>query len=218
GTPAAGLQIGVLRESAGSYTFEPSISINGVGLRVGRSNGPLLDVGLTLGSVALPGFGRVSSTENGGGGRVQLRKRLATHGGGSAVSPGEQGPLSDASSGSDQPSTAFSPALPLKKHGGNPLKVSLRAGDGVGPWWLAIQKGFGPLYIEQVGLGVTTENDNLESIALLLDGRVSLFGLTAAVDDLQLRFNVASDASPYDPSRWYVDLAGLAISADMGGV
>src|SRR5690606_13780029 len=40
GTPAAGLQIGVLRESAGSYTFEPSISINGVGLRVGRSNGP----------------------------------------------------------------------------------------------------------------------------------------------------------------------------------
>lgn len=218
GTPAAGLQIGVLRESAGSYTFEPSISINGVGLRVGRSNGPLLDVGLTLGSVALHGFGRVSSTEKSGGVQVQLSELAVTLGGASGGNPVAQGLLSDASSGSDQPSPAFSPALAIQKHGGNPVKVSLRAGDGDGPWWLAIQKGFGPLYIEQVGLGVTTENDNLESIALLLDGRVSLFGLTAAVDDLQLRFNVASDASPFDPSRWYVDLAGLAISADMGGV
>ena len=26
---------------------------------------------------------------------------------------------------------------------------------GSGPWWLAIQKGFGPVYIEQVGFGVT---------------------------------------------------------------
>src|SRR5690606_31855249 len=116
GTPAAGLQVGVLRESAGSYTFEPSISINGVGLRVGRSNGPLLDVGLTLGSVALHGFGRVSSTEKSGGVQVQLSELAVTLGGASGGNPVAQGLLSDASSGSDQPSPAFSPALAIQKH------------------------------------------------------------------------------------------------------
>ena len=34
-------------------------------------------------------------------------------------------------------------------------QVSLRAGDGAGPWWIAIQKGFGPLYLEQIGFGAT---------------------------------------------------------------
>ncbi|MHB1170243.1 MAG: DUF6603 domain-containing protein, partial [Longimicrobiales bacterium] len=219
GTPPAGLQLGVLREtSPGNYGFEPGISINGVGLRVGRSNGPLLDTGLTLGSVALHGFGRVTETEKSGGVQVQLSELAVAIGGASGGNPIAQGMLADAGTGSDQPSPAFSPALAIQKHGANDVQVSLRAGEGDGPWWLAIQKGFGPLYIEQVGLGVTTEDDDLESIAVLLDGRISLFGLTAAVDDLQLRFNVASDASPFDPSRWYVDLAGLAITADMGGV
>ena len=45
-----------------------------------------------------------------------------------------------------------------------------------------------------------------------------LFGLTAAVDELQLTFVVASDASLFDPSRWAIDLAGLAINADMAGI
>src|SRR5262249_61352105 len=81
-----------------------------------------------------------------------------------------------------------------------------------------LQKGFGPISIEQVGLGVSVEQDHLKNVSLLLDGRVSLFGLTAAVDDLQLTFVVASDASIFDPGRWAVDLAGLAISADLAGI
>jgi hypothetical protein len=27
------------------------------------------------------------------------------------------------------------------------VDVSLRAGDGDGPWWIAIQRGFGQLYL-----------------------------------------------------------------------
>lgn len=219
GTPPAGLQIGVIREtSPGNYTLAPALSINGVGMRVGRSNGPLLDAGLTLGSVALHGFGRVTDSEKSGGVQVQLTELAVAIGGAQGGNPIAQGMLADAGSGSDQPSPAFSPALAIQKHGAGDVKVSLRAGEGDGPWWLAIQKGFGPLYIEQVGLGVTVREDDLERISLLLDGRVSIFGLTAAVDDLQLTYVVASDASPFDPSRWNVDLAGLAISADMGGV
>jgi hypothetical protein len=126
--------------------------------------------------------------------------------------------MGDAGHGSGQLAPRFSPALAVQKHGTGPVLVSLRAGDGDGPWWLAIQRGFGPLYIEQVGFGVTVRQDQLDRISLLLDGRVSLFGLTAAVDDLQLTFVVASNASIFDPSRWAVDLGGLAISSDLGGI
>ena len=98
------------------------------------------------------------------------------------------------------------------------MLVTLRAGDPPGPWWLAIQKGFGPVYIEQVGFDAKVEQRHLQSISILLDGRVSIFGLTAAVDDLSLTFVVASNASVFDPSRWAVDLAGFAISSDLGGV
>ena len=57
--------------------------------------------------------------------------------------------------GPKPPKPAFSPALAMQKHGNGALAVTLRAGDGDGPWWIAIQKGFGPLYLEQVGFGVT---------------------------------------------------------------
>src|SRR5207237_4496046 len=99
-----------------------------------------------------------------------------------------------------------------------PVLVSLSAGDGNGPWFLVIQKGFGPIYIEQIGFGVTVLQSQLQKISLILDGRVSLFGLTAAVEDLQITFVIASDASVFDPSRWRIDLGGLAVSADVGGV
>ena len=56
--------------------------------------------------------------------------------------------------GPQPPKPAFSPALAIQKHGSEPVAVTLRAGDGDGPWWIAIQKGFGPLYLEQVGFGV----------------------------------------------------------------
>src|SRR5690606_32137438 len=171
------------------------------------SAGPLLDAGVTLGSVALHGFGRVTEAEKSGGVQVQLSELAVGVAGAQGGNPVAQGMLADANSGSDQPSPAFSPALAVQKHGSGDVKVSLRAGEGDGPWWLVIQKGFGPLYIEQVGLGVTVREDDLERISLLLDGRVSVFGLTAAVDDLQLTYVVASDASPFDPSRWSVDLA-----------
>ena len=43
----------------------------------------------------------------------------------------------------------------VQKHGSQQVHVSLRAGTGDGPWWIAIQKGFGPLYLEQIGFGAT---------------------------------------------------------------
>jgi hypothetical protein len=95
--------------------------------------------------------------------------------------------------------------------------VTLRAGPGDGPWWIAIQKGFGPLYLEQVGLGVTMPQRRVERVSLLMDGSVSLFGLTCAVDDLQITYLV-SRGDFFNPANWEVDLAGLAVSADLAGL
>jgi hypothetical protein len=69
-----------------------------------------------------------------------------------------------------------------------------------------------------VGFDTTVTQDQLVDISVLLDARVSIAGLTAAVDDLKLTFAVASDTSLFEPDNWKLDLAGLAVEADMGGV
>ena len=219
--PPDGIVLDVINvgPGAGAITFAPGVSVNGVGLRFGKNSGPLLDVeGLSLGSIALHLFGRLGDLPPAGGVEIQLSDLGCGVGGASGGNPVAQGVVSDSGKGSAALQPKFSPALAVQKWGTGPVLVSLRAGDGSGPWWLAIQKGFGPLYVEQVGFGVTVQQDQLQRISILLDGRVSLLGLTAAVDDLQLTFVVASDASVFDPSRWAVDLAGLAISSDLGGI
>ena len=49
GQPPAGISVGVLDRS--TMTFTPSLAANGVGVRVSRDSGPLLNVGVALGSV-----------------------------------------------------------------------------------------------------------------------------------------------------------------------
>ncbi len=56
----------------------------------------------------------------------------------------------------------------------------------------------------------------IDSVSLFLDGSVSLFGLTCAVDDLQITYLVSKDDF-FNPASWEIDLAGLAVSADMSG-
>ena len=46
--------------TTGQIRFTPSLAVNGVGLRVGKSSGPLLDMGLTLESIALHVFARIA--------------------------------------------------------------------------------------------------------------------------------------------------------------
>jgi hypothetical protein len=216
GQPPAGIAIGVLNSA--SMTFAPSLAAEGIGIRIAKQNGPLLDLGLTLGSVAVHLYGEVGAGKLSGGVQLQLSDLAVAPGdaqGGNSVARGIMG---DGGSGQNRLQPKFSPALAIQKHGGGPIALSLRAGDGDGPWWLVIEKGFGPIYVEQVGFGVTQPHDQIEKISVLLDGRVSLFGLTAAVDELQLSFIVASGASLFDPSRYALDLGGLAIDADLAGV
>lgn len=213
-----GLFVGFL--DLATMQLRPVLTVWGVGLRIGRSDGPLLDVGLTVGSVALHAFASIGGAGGGagqvsGGAQLQLTDLAVSASGASGGNGIAAGIVSD--TGTTPPQPAFSPAIAVQKHGTQPVGVTLRAGTGDGPWWIAIQKGFGPLYLEQVGLGVAMVQRRVDRVSVLLDGSVSLFGLTCAVDDLQITYLVSRNAF-FDPASWDVDLRGLAVSADMAGL
>jgi large repetitive protein len=219
--PSGGIVLNLVTAPGGNaaLTFTPGLAVNGVGVRIARSDGPLLDSVVRIDSLALHLYGEVGGGRPlSGGAQLQLAGLAVAVGGAQGGNPVAQGVMGDAGSGDSALAPTFSPSLAVQKHGSGPVLVSLRAGDGAGPWWLAIQQGFGPLYIEQVGFGVTVEQDQIQQISLLFDGRVSIFGLTAAVDDLSLTYLVSAGRSLFDPASWAVDLAGLAISSDLGGV
>jgi len=212
---AEGIFVGAVT-TTGGLEFTPSISVNGVGLRVGKLSGPLLDIGLSLESIAFHTFAAIDATGfTGGGLQLQLSNLAVSASGASGGNAIAQGIVAD--SGPQPPKPAFSPAFAVQQHEGEPVHVTLRAGDGEGPWWVAIQRGFGPLYLEQIGLGVTMPNQQVERVSLFLDGSVSMFGLTCTVDDLQITYLVSKNDF-FNPASWDIDLAGLAVSADMSGV
>ena len=212
---AGGLFLGLLRTGA-SPGFEPGLTVNGVGLRIGRATGPLLDVGLTLESVALHAFAAFDGAgARAGGVQIAFADLAVAASGATGGNSIAAGILQD--SGTQPPKPGFSPALAIQQHADQPVQVTLRAGDGDGPWWIGIRKGFGPLYIEQVGMGVTMPEGRLERISLLFDGSVSLFGLTCAVDDLEITYAVTR-GDVFTAASWEVDLAGLAVSADLAGL
>ncbi len=210
-----GVFVGLV-DTADGLSFEPSLAIYGLGLRVGKLSGPLLDIGLTLESLALHVFAEIDAGGvQGGGAQIQFSELAVAASGASGGNSIASGIMSD--TGSQPPQPAFSPALAIQKHGSDDVQVTLRAGEGDGPWWLGIQRGFGPLYLEQVGFGVSMPNRRVERVSILFDGSVSMFGLTCAVDDLEITYLVSRNDF-FNPASWDVDLAGLAVSADMAGV
>ena len=52
--PVAGVAVGLVKLTGDTVTLTPSLTVSGLGIRVGRQSGPLLDLGLTLESVAAP--------------------------------------------------------------------------------------------------------------------------------------------------------------------
>ena len=169
--PVAGVALGLVKLSGTTVTLSPSVTVSGLGIRIGRQSGPLLDLGLTLESIAVHGFAAVSGSDVSGGVQLQLSNLAVAVSGATGGNAIASGILADSASGGQQPKPAFSPSLAVQQHGTGPVEVTLRAGDGDGPWWIAIQKGFGPLYVEQVGFGVTMPQHQVESVSLLLDAR-----------------------------------------------
>ncbi|MDX6333862.1 MAG: hypothetical protein QOG05_1202, partial [Streptosporangiaceae bacterium] len=189
--------------------LSPALTIGGIGIRIGGDQAPLLDTGLRIDSVAVHGYLDVEPGALSGGGQLELAGLALGVGGASGGNPVAHGLLADTGSGNQKLAPSFSPAIAVQRHASEPVLVSFRAGPGDGPWWLLIQRSFGPVYVEQVGLAVTLTEGQIRQMGILLDGQVSILGLTAAVDGLQVSFMLGA-GSAFAGTSWHVDLAGLA--------
>ncbi|MCX5262259.1 hypothetical protein OOK27_50450 [Streptomyces canus] len=202
-----------------------TVSVRGATIRLaGQQGEDLLDLGVRLRSVAFSAaFVPVPPTLFGG--RLALDRLAVPLGGaGGAGGNGVAAKVLDAdatggsaggSGDTQKPAPALSPELVLLSRAGDPVTVDLRMGDGEGPWWLPLQAHLGPVYIEQFGFGVTRSGGTVTRLRLLVDGGVSIAGLTAQVDDLEL--NLPWPA-PWEISQWRLDLAGLAVGYQGSGV
>lgn len=213
----------------------PVIVVEGLGVRLYRQDGPLIDAGLQIGSVALYGLLNVDGGAiTDGGVAIELAGLAAdvasASGDGNSVAQGILGNAGQSGPGGDATPLrpAFSPRLAVqRRQGGSGLLWSLTAGAGAGPWIINIDQSFGPLRIDDVGFGVTTGADpsgdpTISSVAVSISGGVSMLGLNLDLLDL----SVAADwpgqpPTPpglTSPSAWSIGLSGLDLSYSGGGV
>jgi len=233
GGASPGLSVLVLdKDGGGVYHLAaaPEVLVNGIGLRVSRASGPLLDTGLRIGSIALYGLLDIDHTGvTAAGGKLELADLgIAVAGAAGGDNSVAQGVLGNAASGGGSSGgdntplrPQFSPSLSLEKPAAGSLKWALRAGDGSGPWWIVIQRSFGPLHIEQVGFGVDQDGSTVHGLRVLLDGGLSMLGLAIDVEELSVgaRWPVNQGDPPLtDPHAWSIDLAGLAVGYSGGSV
>ena len=213
---APGLTIYVLR-GATPTTLVPEFgfSIAGLGVRFTKTSGPLLELGaIALDGLAVHVYGEASAVGVGGGARIQLSGLAVAPGGGGGGNGMANSLVNDAGSAGANNRPTFSPSLAIQKHPGHDVAVGLSVGDPPGPWWIVVQRQLGPIYVERIGFDSVEANGKVTRISLLFSGSVSLFGLTAAVDQLSLSWNGGDVLSI---SSWSADLMGLAVSADIAG-
>lgn len=209
---------------AGDARFTPWLRINGVGLRaLGTEGGKLIDLVASVDAVALHAVLEHNASDHAptrAGARLLLANLgvpLGAAGGGNAVAA----KLLSGNDGKTQGDEAklrppFSPALQILRVPPAETTIRFSGGEGDGPWWLAVQRHFGPLYVDQIGLdSEELPNGDVDRVKFLLDGGVAIAGLTVEVDDLSV--SVPFHA-PLDLDAWRLDLAGLGVGYAGGGV
>ncbi|MEV0181704.1 alpha/beta hydrolase [Streptomyces sp. NPDC050625] len=221
GTPATeGLQILLLDITAKPFRFDLGLRMHGLGIGLARSDGsPLVaEDAVRLGSVQAYLFldletGTGSLVASHGGAGVRLGgfglPLSAALGGGGGSNPVASNLLSSGGSGGPQgDSQAVHPATDIDAWywddaGTSSPALHVLVGGQQGLFWIPIQAGFGPIYIDEIGVGV-----NSTRLTLAIDGGVSVAGLSAEVDELSVSVPYATAG---DPSTWALDLKGLAI-------
>jgi hypothetical protein len=160
------------------------------GLAVSRIGG-----GSEVGDFGLP-LGAVSGSASGSGSNPVASNLLRSGGGGGDNRP--------ANPGVDLDFWYWDyPGMPTP-----PFQIRLNGQQGV--LWIGVHAGFGPIYIDQVGVELSSTN-----AALLIDGGVSIAGLSAQVDELTI--GIPFDHIK-DPTGWTLDLKGLALGYSGPGI
>jgi hypothetical protein len=219
--PPPGLGLLLLDDSA-ALTTRPGLRLGGIGVRVANKAGPLVDTDvLRIGDVAamvqasldLTG-GSVGVTSLHGG--VEVAQIGLPMGGSSnpsnPIAASLLKPSPDA--GDDKPASPPSDLTVVSNDTGT-LTVLINDKAAEQPFFIDIHKTFGPLHIDRIGLQHLLMGPVGDGIGALVDGGVSIAGLTVDVQGLELGIPLKH---PAELDQWKVDLAGLALSFSAGPV
>jgi hypothetical protein len=209
----------VLLQDDGGWQFRPRLDAEGFGVGLAGTNGDLITSDLfRLGGANAFVFVGIAfhpwdASFDGAGVEldgVGLPLNQLSGGGGNGVVAGllNSGDASQGEPGGAQPALGIDAWYLDDK-----FRIKFDGEDG--PYWLSVQSSFGPLYIDQVGIGLLQQDGSTIGVDLLVDGGVSLAGLSVMVDDLTLGVPFRSLGKPGD---WTIDLAGLAVSYNGAGV
>jgi hypothetical protein len=219
GPPAAdGVTVLLIDTGGSSITFNLGLLLHGFGVGIaGASGDPLVnDTNIRIGAFNFYTFldletaGGLSVQHFGAGAEVaRFGLPLGTVTGnatGSGSNPVASNLLRPGGGGGDN--RAANPAVDLDvwfwDYPGMPTPpFQIRLNGESGVIVIGVHAGFGPIYIDQIGVGLTSTD-----LSLLIDGGVSIAGLTAQVDELTIDVPFAHIA---DPTRWGLDLKGLAL-------
>jgi len=217
--PAAseGLLILLVDTSGTEIAFKFGVELHGVGIGLAKADGTALiaETYLRLGSVQAVLFMDIETQPtfqvlHGGAGLELGGFGLpigAALGSGGGSNPVASNLLGSGGSGSGD-SQSVNPSADLgvwywdhPANTGGPLRVLVGGREGI--FWIPIHAGFGPIYIGEIGFGISNT-----AASLAIDGGVSIAGLSAEVDQLTVTVPYAHVT---DPSHWTLDLKGLAI-------
>ncbi len=217
----AGLSFLVVRDNgAGTnprFAFDPVLEMAGVGISVsGRGDEPLFDVsGFRLGGLEALLYLRVSNlltTPQVAFGLYGDISNIAIPLGTSDSNPVAASLMSgggDSDSGDSEP---VNPQFSVRAAYVQNFWLEI-GGDARNEVWFPIQRTFGPVSIQQIG--VRWIGGPASKLAVLLDGGVALGGLAVGVDDLSLTMPLARISHI---NEWELGLRGLAVSYNAGGV
>ena len=221
GGPASaqpGLSVLLLKDNGSGnprFQIEPVIELAGIGIDLsGRADEPLFDLGgFQLGGVESLLYLRLELPLN-----ASPRVKFGVYGdlehiaiplGSSDSNPVAQSLMS----GSGGDSAPVNPRFSVRAAYVENFWLELGDTPGRNEVWFPIQRTFGPVSIQQIGIRWIGGPD-LKG-AILLDGGVALAGLAVGVDDLSLTIPFADIG---DLTKWELGLRGLAVSYDGGGV
>lgn len=164
-------------------------------------------------------FGQSSPVQSFGGAvtlsdmSISLAPSAAVSGAG--VNPVAQNLLGSGSASAPKTdSSATNPAFSVQVAYVNKLYVDLIGDDGsnASQVWFEVQRSFGPLYANKIGVGWKQSDYQL---GMLFDGSVSMAGLYIGLDTLSIGVPVTT---PLDYSAYSLDLAGIDVSFKGGAV
>jgi large repetitive protein len=233
----AGATLYLFDVAGGNFTFDPGLQAIGLGVGLaGANDSPLVNTnGFRIGGVklysfffadfssgfSLSGFGAGAEIDKLG---IPLSQATGGNvGGNNPVAAGLLGGGGDGGNGGGD-TQAPNPAVDVEawywEQSNDPHAPPTPAADGQfhikfsgndQPIWIGVHAQLGPIYLDQIGIIL---NGNT-SASLVLDATVKVGPLTGQVDELgvTIPFNAV-----LDPSRWSLDLKGLALSFQTPGV